>query len=92
MASRVPPTANVLGDFARAHGFSHGMEISWATAVGLLEHMKVARHVDLGERESYLGEHPQLGEIALLVSAISYCWLFSYEDLGAKLRPLLSLV
>jgi len=92
MASRVPPSPNVLGDFAQANGFSHGIEISWATAVGLVEVLKVSRHVDLGERESYLGEHPQLGKIAVLVSTISYCWLFSYEDLSAKLRPHLSVV
>lgn len=82
-----PLSPNILGDFARAHGFTHGGEISWLAGAALLEHLRVDRHVDLGERESYLGDHPQLGTIALSMSSITACWIFAYEELGERLRP-----
>ncbi|KRG44435.1 hypothetical protein ARC20_08430 [Stenotrophomonas panacihumi] len=87
MARSTPLSTNILGDFARAHGFTHGEEVSWFAAADLLEHLRVNRHVDLGERESYLGEHPQLGTIALSMSSITACWVFAYEALGARLQP-----
>ncbi|GEM_PF-3294778 len=87
MAPPDPLSTNILGDFARAHGFTHGEEVSWLTAVALLEDLRIDRHVDLGERESYLGQHPQLGTIALLMSSISACWVFAYEELGPRLQP-----
>lgn len=87
MAPPDSPSSNILGAFARAHGFTHGEEVSWLAAATLLEHLRIDRHVDLGERESYLGSHPQLGNIALLMSSITACWVFAYEELGARLGP-----
>lgn len=78
---------NMLGDFARAHGFSFARQTTWIEAVGLVEKMVVLRHVDMGERESYLGEHPQLGLIAVLVSAVATCFVFANQDPGPALRP-----
>ncbi|OUL25848.1 hypothetical protein BV378_13990 [Nostoc sp. RF31YmG] len=86
MPNPVPPSATIVGDFARAHGFTHGEELPWLAAVAVLEHLHITRHVDLGERETYLGDHPTLGTIALIMSSISACWVFAYEELGPRLQ------
>lgn len=87
-----PISSNILGDFARAHGFTHGLSVSWNVAVGLVEKLEIQRHVDLGDRESYLGVHPQLGTVAIMMSTISHSYVFSYEDVSSKLRPSLAVV
>ena len=93
MSAISPPlSSNILGAFAHAHGFSHGLALSWIAAAGLLEKLEIQRHLDMGDRESYLGRHPQFGTIAIMMSAISQCYVMSYEDLSAQLRSHLSVV
>lgn len=91
-ATPSPLSPNILGGFAQAHGFTHGLPLTWIAAVGLVEKLEILHHVDMGDRESYLGHHPQLGTIAIMMSTISHCYVLSYEDLTPQLRPALSLV
>lgn len=83
---------NLLRDFAQAHGFSHAREIPWTTAVSLVEKLELIRRIDMGDRDSYLGRHPQYGLIAVTVSAISHCYVFGYDDFPGLSRAHLSLI
>lgn len=78
----VPPTPdNDLAAFARAHGFSHGLGISWSRAVGLIAALDVQRRVDMGDREGFWGIHPELGTLVVMLSTISQSYVLSHEDL-----------
>ncbi|HEY0332534.1 MAG TPA: hypothetical protein VGC74_02335 [Stenotrophomonas sp.] len=85
------PYQNVLGDFALAHGFTHARELTWIEAVGLVEKLDLIRHIDMSDRESYLGRHPQLDLIAVLVSTVSTCFVFANQDPSPALRSHISL-
>lgn len=84
--------SNILGDFALHHGFTHGQAVSWNEGIALVEHLDVQRRVDLGDRESFQGQHPQFGMLVVMLSTISQSYVLSHRDLTARLRPSLSLV